>query len=52
MALGNYIALIEISMVGVLRHLLDVPSKLVSKHTSPDDIEGMFIEIHLRGENG
>ena len=26
----------------------DMPSKLVSKHTLPDDIEGMFIEINLR----
>ena len=26
----------------------DIPSKLVSKHTLPDDIEGMFIEINLR----
>ena len=26
----------------------DIPSKLVSKHTLPDDIEGMFIEIKLR----
>ena len=26
----------------------DIPSKLVSKHTLPDDIEGMFIEISLR----
>ena len=26
----------------------DIPSKLVSKHTLPDDIEGIFIEINLR----
>ena len=26
----------------------DIHSKLVSKHTLPDDIEGMFIEINLR----
>ena len=26
----------------------DIPSKLVSKHTFPDDIKGMFIEIKLR----
>ena len=26
----------------------DISSKLVSKHTLPDDIEGMFIEIKLR----
>ena len=26
----------------------DVPRKLVSKHTLPDVIEGMFIEINLR----
>ena len=26
----------------------DIPSKLVSKHTLPDEIEGMFIEIKLR----
>ena len=26
----------------------DNPSKLVSKHTLPDDIDGMFIEINLR----
>ena len=26
----------------------DIPSKLVSKHTLPDGIEGMFIEIKLR----
>ena len=26
----------------------DIPSKLVSKHAFPDDIEGMFIEINLR----
>ena len=25
-----------------------IPSKLVSKHTLPDDMEGMFIEINLR----
>ena len=24
----------------------DIPSKLASKHTLPDDIEGMFIEIN------
>ena len=24
----------------------NIPSKLVSKHTLPDDIEGMFIEIN------
>ena len=24
----------------------DIPSKLVSKHTLPDDIEGMLIEIN------
>ena len=29
-----------------------IPSKLVSKHTLPDDIEGMFIEIKLRKKNG
>ena len=26
----------------------DIPSKLVSKHTLPDDTEGMFIEINLK----
>ena len=26
----------------------DIPSKLVSKHTLPDDIEGMVIEINLK----
>ena len=26
----------------------DIPSKLVSKFTLPDDIEGMFIEIKLK----
>ena len=26
----------------------DIPSKLVSKYTLPDDIKGMFIEINLR----
>ena len=26
----------------------DIPSKLVSKHTLPDDIESMFFEINLR----
>ena len=26
----------------------DIPSKLASKHTLPDDIEGMFIETNLR----
>ena len=26
----------------------DVPSKLVSEHTLPDDIKGMFIEVNLR----
>ena len=26
----------------------DVPSKLVSKGTLPDDIEGMFIKINVR----
>ena len=26
----------------------DITSKLVSKHTLPNDIEGMFIEINLR----
>ena len=26
----------------------DIPSKSASKHTLPDDIEGMFIEINLR----
>ena len=24
----------------------DIPRKLVSKHTLPDDIEGMFIKIN------
>ena len=48
MALGNHIALIEISMAGVLFVNEDIPSKLVSKHTLPDDIDGMFIEIKLR----
>ena len=54
MALGNHIALIEISMVGILMFGVmifvneNIPSKLVSKYTLPDDIEGMFIEIKLR----
>ena len=26
----------------------DIPSKLVSKHEQPDDIEGIFIDINLR----
>ena len=30
----------------------DIPSKLVSKHTLPDDIEGMFIEIKFRKTKG
>ena len=50
MALGNHIALIEISMVGSVMIFVseDIPNKLASKHTLPDDIEGMFIEINLR----
>ena len=47
MASGNHIALIEISIVGGVMIFVseDIPSKLVSKHRLPDDIEGMFIEI-------
>ena len=30
----------------------DIPSKLISKHTLSDDVEGMFIEINLKKRNG
>ena len=30
----------------------DIPSKLIRKHTLPDDVEGMFIEINLEKRNG
>ena len=50
MASGSHTTLIEISMVGGIMIFVseDIPSKLASKHTLPDDIEGMFIETNLR----
>ena len=30
----------------------DIPSKELSKHTQPSDIEGIFLEINLRKQDG
>ena len=48
MGFQSLLDLIVIPMGVVFSYREDIPTKLLFRHSLPDDIEGMFIELNFR----